>query len=579
MIFTLAIGLTLALLLGILAQRLQLSPLVGYLAAGIIAAQPWWGMPIDQHMVEEFSHIGVVLLLFGVGLQFHFKDLLAVQKVAVPGAGVCIPLMALGGMLMFRVLGMGEPSWLNGLMYGLCICVSSTVVLTRVLSDNKVFQTPAGHTALGWLVVEDIFTIILLVLLPAVFSGESLGMALLLMAVKLAALIVVVALIGGKLIGKVLTYVSRSASGELFTLAVLVCALGIAVLSAYVFNASMEFGAFLSGMVVGQSKFANRAASDALPMRDAFAVLFFVSVGLGFDVSGLITYWPLALGTLLLCLFLKPIAAFLMVRLTGKPMRLALLVCGSLSQIGEFSFILATLIAGTYKMLPAEAANVITGVAIVSIVLNAALYRFVPRTADALERRGIGLPPANNEANVPAVTESRDRIVIVGFGPTGELIYNTLKPFDLDMVIIEMNIDTVNRLSKAGLAVLHGDARSRSILRAAGCDKAKGIIITAPAAPAQQIAQAARALNPSVHVMVHTTYIRNAQTLLNEGAQAVYSGEAEVAFAMTSHVLRSLGATEEQVQQTRRDARRRFFGELKAEIGRVPDKVLPPDHA
>ena len=573
MVFTLAIGLTLALVLGILAQRLQLSPLVGYLAAGIIAAQPWWGLHVDHEMVEEFSHIGVVLLLFGVGLQFHFKDLLAVQKTAVPGAGVCIPLMAVGGMLMFRCFGMGEHDWLNGLMYGLCICVSSTVVLTRVLSDNKVFQTPAGHTALGWLVVEDIFTIILLVLLPAVFSGESLGMALLMMAVKLAALIVVVAVIGGKVIGKVLTYVSRSASGELFTLAVLVCALGIAVLSAYVFNASMEFGAFLSGMVVGQSKFANRAASDALPMRDAFAVLFFVSVGLGFDVSGLITYWPLALGTLLLCLLLKPLAAFIMVRLTGKPMRLALLVCGSLSQIGEFSFILATLIAGTYKILPAEAANVITGVAIVSIVLNAALYRFVPRAADALEQRGIGLPPVSDATAVPEVTESRDRIIIIGFGPTGELIHNTLKPFDLDMVIVEMNIDTVNRLTAEGIHALHGDARSRTILQAAGCEKAKGIIISAPAAPAQQIAQAARALNPKVHVMAHTTYIRNAQTLANEGAQAVYSGEAEVAFAMTSHVLRALGATEEQVQQTRRSARRRFFGELRAEAMQKVERV------
>lgn len=573
MIFTLAIGLTLALVLGILAQKLSLSPLVGYLAAGIIAAQPWWGLHVDEQMVEEFSHIGVVLLLFGVGLQFHFKDLLAVQKVAVPGAGVCIPLMAVGGMLLFRCFGMGEHGWLQGLMYGLCICVSSTVVLTRVLSDNRVFQTPAGHTALGWLVVEDIFTIILLVLLPALFSGESLGMALLFMGLELAALIVLVALIGGKVIGKVLTLVSRSASGELFTLAVLVCALGIAVLSAYVFNASMEFGAFLSGMVVGQSKFANRAASDALPMRDAFAVLFFVSVGLGFNVSGLVTYWPLALGTLLLCLLLKPVAAFVMVRLMGKPMRLAMLVGGSLSQIGEFSFILATLIAGTYKMLPAEAANVITGVAIVSIVLNAALYRFVPKAADALEKRGIGLPRPEETDAVAPVTEARDRIIIIGFGPTGELIYNTLKPFDLDMVVIEMNIDTVNRLTAAGIQALHGDARSRTMLQAAGCEKAKGLIISAPAAPAQQITQAARALNPTIHVMVHTTYIRNVKTLTQEGAQAVYSGEAEVAFAMTSHVLRSLGATEEQVQQTRHQARRRFFGELKAEIGRVPEKI------
>ncbi len=545
MIFTLVIGLTLALVLGMLAQQLRLSPLVGYLVAGMLAAQPWWGEPVDAHVVEDFSHIGVVLLLFGVGLQFHLKDLLAVQRVAVPGALVCMFTVTVLGMLAFHFLGMGNVAWVNSLMFGLCVCVSSTVVLTRVLGDNRVLPTPAGHTALGWLVVEDMFTIVLLVLMPAIFGGQELAPALGMMALKLTLLVVVVALFGRKLIKQVLTYISRHCSDELFTLAVLVCALGIAVLSASVFNASMEFGAFLSGMVVGQSKFASRAASDALPMRDAFAVLFFVSVGMGFHLGGLLEHWPLALATLGICMLAKPLMAAIMVRVMGKPMRLSLMVGGSLSQIGEFSFILATLIAGTYHLLPMEAVNVITGVAIVSITLNAALYRFVPLLVHRLEERGIGVAESVN--SVPEVEEDRYRIILVGYGPCGQLVDQVLRQHDMDVVVLEMNIDTVNRLHQQGHAALHGDASNRTILRMAGVEKAKAIIISSPGAPAVQIAAAARSLNPHIRVVAHTNYIRIAQAVARSGDAHVFAGEAEVALAMSSHMLRTLGATEEHV--------------------------------
>ena len=559
MIFTLVIGLTLALILGMVAQKLKLSPLVGYLVAGMLAAQPWWGEPVDAHVVEDFSHIGVVLLLFGVGLQFHIKDLLAVQKVAVPGALVCMLTVSALGMVAFHFLGMGNLAWENSLMFGLCVCVSSTVVLTRVLDDNRVLQTPTGHTALGWLVVEDMFTIVLLVLMPAIFGGQELGPALGMMAVKLTLLVVVVALFGRKVIKQVLTYISRHCSDELFTLAVLVCALGIAVLSATVFNASMEFGAFLSGMVVGQSKFASRAASDALPMRDAFAVLFFVSVGMGFHIGGLLEYWPLALATLGICMLAKPMMAAIMVRLLGKPMRLCLMVGGSLSQIGEFSFILATLIAGTYHLLPMEAVNVITGVAIVSITLNAALYRFVPVFIRRLEDRGIGVPPVDADA-VPEVADDRYRIILVGYGPCGELVDHVLRQHDMDVVVLEMNIDTVNRLNKQGHAALHGDASNRTILRMAGVEKAKAIIISAPAAPTVQIASAARSLNPGIRVVAHTSYIRVAQAVAKSGDAHAFAGEAEVALAMSSHMLRTLGATEEHVAREEEANRRRLMG-------------------
>ena len=559
MIFTLVIGLALAFVLGMVAQKLHLSPLVGYLVAGMLAAQDWWGHPVDHHVVEEFSHIGVVLLLFGVGLHFHFKDLLAVRKVAVPGAVTCSLLWTGIGGLVYYLCG-GSGGWVAAAIFGMCVCVSSTVVLTRVLEDNKMLQTPAGHTALGWLVVEDLFTIILLVLMPVMFGDDALLPALGGMAVKLTLLVLIVAFLGKRIITRVLTYVARNGSDELFTLGVLVIALGIAVLSSYVFNASMEFGAFLSGMVVGQSKFASRAASDALPMRDAFAVLFFVSVGMGFHIGGLLEHWPLALATLAICMLAKPIMAAIMVSLLGKPMRLSLMVGGSLSQIGEFSFILATLIAGTYHLLPLEAVNVITGVAIVSITLNAALYRFVPLAVHKLEDRGIGTQHAHADS-IPAVADDVYRILLVGYGPCGELVSQVLRRHDMEVVVLEMNVDTVARLHKEGLPAIHGDASNRTILRLAGVEKAKAIIISSAAAPAVAIASAARGLNPDIRVVAHTNYIRIAQAIAQSGDAHAFAGEAEVALAMTSHMLRSLGATEEQVMREQGENRRRLMGE------------------
>lgn len=565
MIFTLVVGLTLALLLGILAQRCKLSPLVGYLVAGMIAAQPWWGEPVDGHVVEDFSHIGVVLLLFGVGLQFHFKDLLAVQRVAVPGALVCMLLVTLAGAAGYLLFGIGQPTWRSCLMFGLCICVSSTVVLTRVLTDNRVMQTPAGYTALGWLVVEDMFTIVLLVLLPVLFgdSGQSLGEALVWMIIKLTGLVLVVTFVARKLMRTIFTYVARSASGELFTLTVLVSALGIAVLSAKVFNASMEFGAFLSGMVVGQSKFASRAASDALPMRDAFAVLFFVSVGMGFSFGGLLEYWPLALATLFATMVVKPLGAFCIVRMLGKSVRKAMLVGGSLSQIGEFSFILATLVAGTYAQqtqMPMSAVNVITGVAIISITINAACYRFVPAFISALEKRGIGLPKRGENELIPPPGEDRHRIIVVGYGPCGQLLTGIFRKYDMEVVIIEMNIDTVNRLAAEKIPAILGDARLRHILKTAGVEKAVAIVISAPGAPSTEITATARELNPEIRVVANTSYIRTARELMAHDRNVVFSGEAEASLSMATHVLQVLGATEEQLSRERQEARNTILG-------------------
>ena len=565
MIITLVIGLTLALVLGMLAQQLRLSPLVGYLVAGMLAAQPWWGHPVDSHIVEEFSHIGVALLLFGVGLHFHFKDLLAVRKVALPGSCICMLLWTGLGAVVYYLLGGAEADWLGGTMFGMCVCVSSTVVLTRVLSENRLLQTPSGHTALGWLVVEDIFTIIMLVLLPVLFGDgagqQSIWEALGWMALKLGAMVVCVAYLGRKVIARVLTYVSRHSSDELFTLAVLVFALGIAVLSAHVFHASMEFGAFLSGMVVGQSKFASRAASDALPMRHAFAVLFFVSVGMGFNLNGIIECWPLALGTVLFTLLFKPVSAYFVIRMLGRPGSLGVVVGTSLSQIGEFSFILAALAAGTYGLMPQSAANVITGVAIITITLNAALYRFVPGLIKRMEDRGIGLVK-NQTTEIPAPSEEKQRVIVVGYGPCGEITSDILRRNNIDVVVIEMNVDTVTRLHREGIPVIHGDARLRALLQSAGVEAAEAIVISVTSAPADEIAEAARSINPGIGVIAATHFIRNAQLMRSKGARAIFSGEEELALSMGGYLLHSFGAPDEQVVRERNHMRRKLAGEL-----------------
>ncbi len=565
MIATLAIGLGLALVLGILAQRLRLSPLVGYLLAGMIAAGHLWGMEVDSHLVEEFSHVGVILLLFGVGLQFHFKDLLAVRRVAVPGALICIVTSVCLGALAYFFFGEGDPYSFSPIMYGLCICVSSTVVLTRVLADNRVLQTPVGHTGVGWLVVEDIVTIMLLVLLPVIVDildgtkgvgalavAEALGW----MVLKLGLLVIGISLLGRRVIPYILAHVSRSSSGDLFTLAVLVLALGIAVLSSYVFNASMELGAFLSGMVVGQSRFSARAASDALPMRDAFAVLFFVSIGMGFSLSGLLDHWELALATFCLSFLAKPLIAFSVILLLGKTSRMAVGVSAALSQIGEFSFILASLAAGTYFLLPASAANVITGVAIITITLNSVLYRFTPQLVRWLESRRIGLLKQKDASTLASPDEDSHRIILVGYGPCGQILARVLRSYEMDVVVLEMNIDTVNRLAEEKIPALLGDARHRHVLDMAGVREARAIIITAAAAPSHEIASAAQSLNADIKVMAHTSYLSDAMQLRAQGAQTVFSGEEEVALSMTSHLLRNLGASEDQVTQERRLARR-----------------------
>jgi CPA2 family monovalent cation:H+ antiporter-2 len=412
LILTLTLGMAAALAMGFVTHKLGLSPIVGYLLAGILVGSHTPGLEVDHKMAEQVAHIGVILLMFGVGLQFHLHELLAVRRIAIPGAIVQIAAATALGALV------GWFAWhslIAGIVFGLCISVASTVVLLRVLSDNNALHTSTGHTAVGWLVVEDLFTVVALVLLPALFGQgaeqapdavgaagdaaaaadqavgwtviQALGWALL----KIGAFVAIVFVVGGRIIPWILKKIAASNSRELFTLAVLVIALGIAVGSNVWFDVSMELGAFLAGMIVARSQFSFRAASEALPMRDAFAVLFFVSVGMLLDPFEAIQSPSLLLATLGIVLVGKPLAAFAIVLLLRYPVRVAIGVSIALAQIGEFSFILAEL-ARTLDVLTDEATNILIAAAIVSISLNPLLYKL----ASPLERWMRSMRPDKN---------------------------------------------------------------------------------------------------------------------------------------------------------------------------------------
>jgi CPA2 family monovalent cation:H+ antiporter-2 len=375
LILTLTGGLAAALVFGYCTERLRLSPIVGYLLAGIAVGPFTPGFVANTHIAQQFSEVGVVLLMFGVGLHFDVSDLVAVRKVAVPGALIQSAVATVLGAVITHMFGW---DWRAGVVFGIAISVASTVVLTRVLSDNHQLDTPAGHVAVGWLIVEDLLTVLVLVVLPLVVGpkGESLLWPLVRAVLEIAALFALVFVVGKRFVPWLLAQVERTGSRELFTLAVLVIALGIAVAAAIVFHASMALGAFLAGMAVRQSELSERAAIEALPLRDAFSVLFFVSVGMLFDPAQLFAHLPLALATLAVVLVGKPLAALAVVFGLRKPASTAVTVAIALAQVGEFSFMVAAL-GRDLGVLPAEAMQVLVVVSILSITLDTIVFRIV----------------------------------------------------------------------------------------------------------------------------------------------------------------------------------------------------------
>lgn len=565
LILTFIGGLGVALILGYLSHRLGLSPIVGYLLAGIVVSPHTPGYVADRHLAEQMAHIGVILLMFGVGLHFHFKELLAVKRIAVPGAIVQSAVATLLSMLIMRAFGW---SWTSGAVFGMAIAVASTVVLTRILVDHKHLHTPVGHIAIGWLVVEDIFTVFMLVLIPAIFGGEATGggavaMALLWTTLKIGALVAFTFVVGGWAIPRLLTGIARTGSRELFTLAILVLALGIAMGAAKFFGVSMELGAFLAGMVVGRSEFSTRAATDALPMKDAFAVLFFVSVGMLFDFKGLLESPWLALATMGIVIVGKPVAALAITVALGYPLKTALSVAAVLAQIGEFSFIVATL-GMKYGLVEEQAFNALVATAIISITLAPLLYRCVepverwiagrPGLWKFLNRHAMGEQPGDEDDGI------RRRAVVVGYGPVGQTVLRLLKDNGFAPVIIEMNVDTVRQLNGAGEKAHYGDASHPETLHAAGTEKADILVMSASSTGmGREVIRGAKVLNPKIRVVARTSYLKEADDLLDAGADAVFSGEGEVALSMTESILGSFGATPEQIERESERIRRELF--------------------
>lgn len=562
-ISTLAVGFTAAWVLGLITQRLGLSPIVGYLLAGVAIGPHTPGFTGDLEVAQQLAEVGVILLMFGVGLHFHMKDLLAVKGVAIPGAIGQSLIATLLAVFIFEALGVPMRT---GAVLGMAMAVASTVVLMRVLMDADMLNTPQGHAAVGWLIVEDIFTVILLVLIPVLGTSggagsgaaeearaflPAVGLALL----KLAALVMIVLVAGRRIVPWVLSRVARLRSRELFTLTVLVFSIAIAAASYYFFGASMALGAFLAGMVVAQSPVSTQAAADALPMRDAFAVLFFVSVGMLFDPHILVQQPLMIVAALVIILIGKPLAALVIVPVLGYSARTALTVAIGLAQIGEFSFILSD-VARDYGLMTEAGHSILVAAAIITITLNPILFGSLSTFESKLKRRPFLWRLLNGKAERQALAanaaaaaqvEHADRghaglAIVVGYGPVGRSVHRLLIEARLTTVVVDLNIDTISSLTDSGQAAIFGDAAHESILEQAGIRHATHLVLTLPDPAARSnIVTAARSMNSNVRILVRARYLREREVLEQAGATAAVFEEAEAAIALARLVLADTG--------------------------------------
>ncbi len=557
-LITFAGGLAGALVLGFFAHWLKLSPIVGYLLAGIVLGPFTPGFVADRAVAEHFAEIGVILLLFGIGLRFHLREMLAMWKVVVPGALIQSTASTVVLAFLLRIMGW---SWTSGIILGMAISVASTVVMALVLSKWHDLHAQIGYIAVGWTVVEDLLTVIMLLLLP-IFFGQNgspdhaiasvLGVA----AFKVAGLVGVVLILGRWVIPWALMQIEKTRSRELFTLAVLVLAVGIAVGSAKAFGVSMELGAFLAGLAVGRSEFAARAAGDALPMRDAFAVLFFVSVGMLFNPLSLVQSPLVIIAVLAVVIVVKPLAALLTVRMLGIPWATAIPVGAAFSQVGEFSFILGA-VARDLRLLDEAGWNALVAVSIISIALNPSIYGWARNMA---ARLGKGAPIISSQR---AATDPK-RCILVGYGPVGSIVHRLLVERGTDITVIDLNLDTVRELRNNGLKALYGDALRPGILDEAGIASAGSLILSAEMEDAVEIVRQVRLFNPDLRILVRCSHLRDAPALRKAGATVVAAGEAEVGVALAEAVTSGDQMNNVEVTDQREAVRRKLYGITEA---------------
>ncbi|ODS63071.1 MAG: cation:proton antiport protein [Arenimonas sp. SCN 70-307] len=546
LIALLAVGLVLAFVFGTVAQRLRLSPIVGYLVAGILVGPFTPGFVADMELAMELSEIGVILLMFGVGLHFSVEDLLDVKSIAIPGAIVQITVATVLGWGLAWFLGWPT---MQGIVFGLALSVASTVVLLRAMEDRRLLDTRRGKIAVGWLIVEDLVMVVALVLLPALAEAlggrsegqgagpvlASLGITLL----KVSAFVAVMLLVGKRVIPWMLERVAGLGSRELFTLSVLAIALGVAFGSAKLFGVSFALGAFFAGMLLS-GDLSHKAASDSLPLRDAFAVLFFVSVGMLFDPM-IVVEQPLpVLATFLIIVLGKSVAAYLIVRAFGHPNETALTISASLAQIGEFSFILAGL-GVSLAILPPEGRDLVLAGALLSIMANPLIFGWL----DAWQARRLARAEAQGEAVAqeppawvgPPLPEG-EHAILVGFGRVGSEIARLLRERAVPLVVIDDDIDLVQRARDEGFAAIRGNAANARVLEEAAPDRASLLVLAIPQAlEAGEVIARLRERRPEMTILARAHSDVEVRHLLKNGADGAVLAEKELAHSMAEMAL------------------------------------------
>jgi CPA2 family monovalent cation:H+ antiporter-2 len=565
LIATIVAGLGLAFVFGAIAQRLRIPPLVGYLLAGVAVGPFTPGFVADQALAAELAELGVILLMFGVGLHFSLNDLLSVRAIALPGTAVQIAVATLMGLGLALFMGWTVGA---GLVFGLALSVASTVVLLRAIQERRLMETERGRIAVGWLIVEDLAMVLALVLLPALASllgassdarvadplaarlGLGLAGVLLLTLIKVVVFVGIMLIVGRRIIPGVLHYIAHTGSRELFRLGVLAIALTVAFGAAKLFGVSLALGAFFAGMILSESPLSQRAAQESLPLRDAFAVLFFVSVGMLFDPASVMREpWPL-LATLFIIIVGKSLAAFLIVLAFRHPLATALTISASLAQIGEFSFILAEL-GVTLNLLPKAGRDLILAGAILSIMLNPLIFAAVDWLTPRLERRRsrvmaapvVAAPTVQSAAlaeasEPPDATRLTGHTILVGYGRVGSIIGDALKQNSQPFLVIEVADSALARLRESNVETIMGNAARSDVLKAANPASARYLVSAIPEAfEAGQIVQQARAANPEIQIIARAHSDAEVAHLTSLGADMVIMGEREIARGMIEDLL------------------------------------------
>lgn len=551
LITTIAAAFALALIFGLIAEKLKLPALIGYLFAGIIIGPATPGFVADIEIASQLSEIGVMLLMFGVGLHFSVQDLMSVKRIALPGALAQMTLATLLGMLVAHTWGW---SMGHGLVFGLSLSCASTVVLLKALESRRILESMNGKIAVGWLVVEDMVTVLVLVLMPAlagVLGGqgeatnasaiwETIGVTLL----EITGFVVVMLVIGKRVLPWLLWYVAGTGSRELFTLTVIAVAIGVAFFASSLFHVSFALGAFFAGMIMRESEYSHRAAEDSLPFRDAFAVLFFVAVGMLFDPSILIKQPIQVLSVVAIIILGKSLAAVAIVLALRYPLNTALTVAASLGQIGEFSFILAGL-GVSLNLLSADGMSLVLAGALISIALNPVVFasikplaNWVVNKSDVARRLSLRMDPYGE---LPMSTERKfleGQVVLVGYGRVGKRIAQSLTDSAIPFVVAEQKRELVEKLRKQGQPAVSGNAADPMVLIQAHIANAAMLIIATPdAMDIRKIVDIAKQLKPDIEVVIRTHHEDEYQRLQKDLGQAVFFGEEELAKGMSAHVL------------------------------------------